>query len=301
MSEGTPPPRPPEDNSGNEPEQNPPASPPHGEQTSEGTGWGTPPPPPPPGQPGGWGAAPPPPPPGAAASPGGYNAPEAIGYGWNKFKSNPAPLLLGTLILVVVAGVVSYVANLIASGLFVSDPSTVISSDGTIQISGGSGFLARVLVSMVISLLVGLIAQIFLAGLVKGALNTVDGKPVSVGGMFEGWDKGAVIVAALIVAVATAIGTLLCYLPGLVVGFLTSYTMFFVVDRGMAPVDAVKASVSFVIANLANTLVYYLLGVLVIIVGAILCGVGLLAAIPIVLLGAAYTFRRLHDQPVTAA
>ncbi len=297
MSEGTPPPPPPEDNSGNEPEQSPPASPPPGEQPSEGTGWGTP-PPPPPGQPGGWGAAPPPPP-GAAA--GAYSPPDAIGYGWNKFKANPAPLLIGTLILMVVAGVVSFIANLIATGLFVSDPSTVINSDGTLQINGGSGFFARVLVSMVISLLVGLIAQLILAALVKGALDTVDGKPVSVGGMFEGWDRGAVLVAALIVAVATAIGTLLCYLPGLVVGFLTSYTMFFVVDRGMAPVDAVKASVSFVMANLSNTLVFYLLGVVVIIAGAILCGVGLLAAIPIVLLGAAYTFRRLHDQPVAAA
>jgi uncharacterized membrane protein len=201
----------------------------------------------------------------------------------------------------VVAGVVSFVANAIATGIFVSDPSTVINSDGTISVDGGSGFFARILVSMVISLIVGLVAQLILAGLVKGALDTVDGKPVSVGSMSDGWDKGAVLVAAIIVSVATAIGTLLCYLPGLVVGFVTSYTMFFVVDRGMPPVDAVKASISFVMANLSNTLVYYLLGVLVIIAGAILCGVGLLAAIPIVLLGAAYTFRRLHDQPVVPA
>jgi uncharacterized membrane protein len=208
---------------------------------------------------------------------------------------------VGTLILMVVAGAISFVANLIATGLFVSDPSTVVNSDGTISINGGSGFFARILVSMVISLVVGLIAQLILAALVKGALDTVDGKPVDVGGMFAGWDKGAVLIAAIIVSVATAIGTLLCYLPGLVVGFITSYTMFFVVDRQMAPVDAVKASISFVMANLSNTLVYYLLGVLVVIAGAILCGVGLLAAIPIVILGAAYTFRRLHDQPVVPA
>ena len=301
MSDGAPPPRPPEDSSGSEPEQRPPGSPTSGGQAPEGgTGWGTPPPPPPPGQPAGWAAAPPPPPAGAAG-PGAYNAPEAIGCGWNKFKANPGPLLIGTLILMVVAGAVSFAANLIATGLFVSDPSTVVNSNGTISINGGSGFFARVLVSMVISLVVGLIAQLILAGLVKGALDTVDGKPVSIGGMFLGWDKGAVLVAAVIVSVATAIGTLLCYLPGLVVGFLTSYTMFFVVDRAMAPVDAVKASISFVVANLSNTLVYYLLGVLVVIAGAILCGVGLLAAVPIVILGAAYTFRRLHGQPVAPA
>ena len=98
---------------------------------------------------------------------------------------------------------------------------------------------------MVVSLIVGLVAQIIVAGLIKGALDTADGKPVSVGGMFEGWDKGKVLIAAIIVSVATAIGTLLCYLPGLIVGFLMSYTIFFVVDRNMEPMDAIKASISF--------------------------------------------------------
>jgi uncharacterized membrane protein len=253
-------------------------------------------------QPTGWGAPPPPPPPGTGVGgPGPYSPTDAVAYGWNKFKANPAPLLLGTLILLVVSGLVSYVTNLIADGIFVSEPTTRITSDGTIELDGGSGLFARLLVSMVVSLIVGLISQIIVAALVKGALDTTDGKPVSVGSMFAGWDKGKVLVAAIIVSVATAIGTLLCYLPGLVIGFLTSYTIFFVVDRNMAPVEAIKASYSFVTANLSNTIVYYLLGILVVIAGAILCGVGLLAAVPIAVLGAAYTFRRLQGQQVTPA
>ncbi len=272
MSEGTPPP----DSSSDE----------------QPTGWGAP--PPPPGQGGGY---PPPPPPGTGVGgPGPYSPTDAVAYGWNKFRANPAPLLLGTLILLVVSGLVSYVTNLIAAGIFVDESSTTINSDGTIEIDGGSGLFARLLVSMVVSLIVGLISQIIVAGLVKGALDTADGKPVSLGGMFEGWDKGKVIIAALIVSVATAIGTVLCYLPGLVVGFLLSYTIFFVVDRNMEPVEAIKASFSFVTANLGPTILYYLLGILVVIAGALLCGVGLLAAVPIAVLGAAYTFRRLQGQ-----
>lgn len=278
MSEGTPPP----DSSSDE----------------QPTGWGAP--PPPPGQGGGY--PPPPPPPGTGVGgPGPYSPTDAVAYGWNKFKANPAPLLLGTLILLVVSGLISYVTNLIALGIFVDESSTTINSDGTIEIDGGSGLFARLLVSMVVSLIVGLISQIIIAGLIKGALDTTDGKPVSVGGMFEGWDKGKVLVAAIIVSVATAIGTLLCYLPGLVIGFLTSYTLFFVVDRNMEPVEAIKASFSFVTANLGHTIVYYLLGILVVIAGAILCGVGLLAAVPIAVVGAAYTFRRLQGQEVTPA
>ncbi|MEO5651397.1 MAG: hypothetical protein ABIN79_09515 [Marmoricola sp.] len=291
MSEGTPPPPPPEN--------------PYG-----GTGQTPPPPPPPPpgqppayppaGQPGGYGA---PPPSGVPlGGSGAYNAPDAISYGWKKFKANPTPMVLGALILLGVVIAVSLVASGIASALFVSDPSAVMDPEtGRITVSGGGGFFAGILVNMVVSLFVGLLGQILVAALIKGALDTVDGKAVSLGGMFEGWDKGAVLVAALIVAVATAIGTLLCYLPGLVVGFLTSYTMFFVVDKKMAPVEAIKASVSFVTGNLGATLLYYVLGALVVIAGAIACGVGLLVALPVAIIGAAYTFRMLHNEQVTPA
>ncbi len=236
------------------------------------------------------------------AGPGAYSAPDAISYGWKKFKANPGPLVLGALILMAVVIAISILASAIASAMFVSDPSTMINSEtGQVTFSGGSGFFAGILVNMLVSLFVGLLAQIIVAALVRGALDTVDGKPVSLGGMFAGWDKGAVLIAALIVAVATAIGTLLCYLPGLVVGFLTSYTMFFIVDKQMSPVDAIKASISFTTGNLGATLLYYVLGVLVAIAGAIACGVGLLVAIPVVLIGAAYTFRTLHHEPVTPA
>ena len=151
---------------------------------------------------------------------------------------------------------------------------------------------------MVVSFFVGMVAQLFVAALIKGALDITDGKPVSVGSMFEGWDKGKVLIAAFIVSVVTAIGTLLCYFPGIIVGFLLSYTLFFVVDRDMEPVEAMKASFSFITSNLGPTLLYYVLAVVVVIVGAILCGVGLLVAVPIAIVGAAYTFRTLHGQQV---
>ncbi len=292
MSDGTPPPPPPENPYGGSGQTPPPPPPPPG---------GQPPAYPPPGDPGGYGG--PPPPPGApVGGPGAYSAPDAISYGWSKFKANPGPLVLMALILMAVVVTVSIVTNLIAASIFVSDPSTAIDPDtGQVTLSGGSGFFASILVSMAVSLVVGLLAQILIAALIKGALDTVDGKAVSLGAMFEGWDKGAVLVAAIIVSVATAIGTLLCYLPGLVVGFLLSYTMFFVVDKQMAPVDAIKASVSFVTGNLGATLLYYVLGVLVVIAGAIVCGVGLLVAVPIVVVGAAYTFRKLQGEQVSPA
>jgi uncharacterized membrane protein len=65
--------------------------------------------------------------------------------------------------------------------------------------------------------------------------------------------------------------------------------------------DAIKASYELVTKNLGDTIVWYLLSGLTIIAGAILCGVGLLVAVPVVLGGAAYTFRRLNNEPVSPA
>ncbi len=61
----------------------------------------------------------------------------------------------------------------------------------------------------------------------------------------------------------TFVGTLLCSLPGLVVGFATSYTMYFVIDRGLGAVEAIKVSVRLVMDNLANAVVRYVVGGLV--------------------------------------
>ena len=144
------------------------------------------------------------------------------------------------------------------------------------------------------------IAQVLGAGLIKSALNVADGKPVNAGDVFGYATKSNVIATAALVAAATFVGSLLCYLPGLVVGFLTLFAMFYVVDKDMAPVDAIKASVSLTTSRLGETILFYLLGIVVIFVGAILCLVGLLAAVPVVLAAAAYTFRVLNNEPVTA-
>jgi uncharacterized membrane protein len=46
---------------------------------------------------------------------------------------------------------------------------------------------------------------------------------------------------------------------------------------------------------------FYVLGLVCIVVGAILCLIGLLAAVPVVLAAAAYTFRVLNNEPVAPA
>jgi uncharacterized membrane protein len=295
MSEGTPPP-PPENPGGTPPPQGgatPPPGPPPSSPPSN--------PPPPPAQ-GGYGAAPPPPPPPPAGAGGAYSAPNAFTYGWNKFKAKPAELLVPVLVVVVVLVVIEVVVQILLRATLLSthDCSQTIFGQ-TVQTKCGPGFFVTILGTALAGLFVSLISQMLGAGLIKNALNVADGKPTSIGEIGAWATKGPVVTTALIVAVATAVGTVLCYVPGIIVGFLLNWAMFYVVDEGMEPMDAVRASISFVTSHLGDTIVFYLLGIVVVAVGAILCLVGLLVAVPVLLVAAAFTFRQLNGRQVTAA
>lgn len=264
-----------------------------------------PPPPPPPGDGGGYGPPAPPTPPayGApAAGSGGYSATEAVSYGWSKFSKKPADLIVPVLIVAVAVIIVEIVVQVLLRNTLLSTHDCTRSAFGVDYTSQcGPGFFVTILGSGIAAAFVSFLTQMLGAGLIKAGLNVVDGKPVSTAEVFSYATRPNVVVAAALIAVATLVGTILCYIPGLIVGFLTTYTLFFVVDKDMAPMDAIKASVSFTTSHLGETIVFYLLAIVCIIVGAILCGVGLLAAIPVVLVGAAYTFRMLHNEPVTPA
>ncbi|HEX3222677.1 MAG TPA: hypothetical protein VHR35_08920 [Nocardioides sp.] len=298
MSDTNEPPRP--DGFADEPAQTPPPS-------------EAPPPPPPPadmppappsyggdgGQGGGYGA-PPPGPYGQPAAASDYSPTEAMAYGWRKFSASPATLLVPMIVVFVGIVVVSVIVELvIVGGLLGSDTCTRTVGNTSYDYScGGPGFVMFLIGYGLAAALISLFAQLLAAGLYKGATHVTDGEPFSLGQLFEGWDKGQVVIASLIIAAATFVGTLLCYIPGLIVGFLAQFTLLFIVDKQMKAVEAIKASIKLVTDNLGNTILFYLLALVVLFVGAILCGVGLLVAAPVALIGLAYTYRRLQGEPV---
>ncbi|MEO7352152.1 MAG: hypothetical protein ABIR34_02035, partial [Marmoricola sp.] len=163
MSEGTPPPPPPENPYGSGAGQAPPPPPPSGQQ--------------PPG-PGGYGAAaPPPPPPAPPGSGGGYSAPDSFSYGWSKFKARPGDLLVPILVVLVVIIVLEVIVQFIlrATLLGTHDCNQTILGT-TIATKCGPGFFIQLIGSALAGLVVSLVAQILGAGLIKNALNVVDGK-----------------------------------------------------------------------------------------------------------------------------
>lgn len=224
---------------------------------------------------GGYGAPPPPPPPPAPPQgAGGYSAGTAWSFGWNKFTANLGSILIAVLVLVAVQVVVQLVSYFV-----------------------GDSLILRWIISLagwVLSMIIG-------AGLVRGALDITEGRELDPKTLLTPNRLGEVIVASLLISIATFVGLILCVIPGLLVAFFTSFTLYFLMDRAdLGAIDAIKASFQFTKNHAGNVIVWFLLCLATYIVGFLLCGVGLIAAIPVILIGTAYTYKTLNGQPVAA-
>jgi uncharacterized membrane protein len=220
----------------------------------------------------------------------------AFSYAFEKFKANWGPLVVITLVVIAASFVVQLLSNLIFGAL--TPDATIDPVTGQIE---GSGFFGiAMILSLLGSALTYVVSLVVQAGIIKGALALTRNEPLSIGTAFNGINWGQVIAASLITGALIFIGLVLCIIPGIVAIFFTWFTLYFVIDRNMPAIEAIKASVSMVRANIGNLILLFLASIAAYIVGACLCGVGLLVAIPVVILAQVYTFRTLNGDPVQA-
>jgi uncharacterized membrane protein len=256
----------------------------------------------------------PPPPPGGPGGPGGsggsggaplgggpesYSVGNAVSYGWNKFKDNAAPLVLLTLVVVVGVVIVQLIGNAISGALLGTAETVVDPETGQFTTTGGASFATAFIVSMLFAALSAGVQLALQVGIIKGSLQLSRGQGISVGNAFAGINWGQVVLTAVLIFLGTVVGLILCVLPGLIWIFLTSYSLYYVVDRDMGAVDAIKASINMVTKNLGPLILFWLASVAITILGVCACGVGVLVAYPVVILAQAYTFRTFNNDPVT--
>ncbi|MEI8081409.1 MAG: hypothetical protein WCI74_06135, partial [Actinomycetes bacterium] len=164
------------------------------------------------------------------------------------------------------------------------------------------------LVFLVVFVAYGFIIQ---AGMARVGLALTSGNPIEVKTLFNKERLGTIVVAGILVAIPDLIGSLLSntilfvlsivfYLASIVVVFFSNYFVYYIVDKNLGAVDSIKASWNFVTNNLASLLALYVLSIAIIFVGALLCGLGLFVAIPIVVIAQAYAYRVLNNEPIAA-
>lgn len=248
--------------------------------------------PPPPDVPGGSSGSvppppPPPPPPAPPSAAQGFSAPEAIAWGWRKFSENAGAVIVAMLAILGVTIVLGFVTSLLGGGFTATSPTP---GEFQFQSTGPGEFLAQLIQSAV---------SIFLTGVAaKAALEVTEGKPFDFFGAFRKVNILQLIIAGVVVGIATLIGFVLLIIPGLIVMFLTYLTTYSIVDGDRSAIDGIKHSVKLVSDNVGDALLLAVLNVLVVIAGFIALCVGLVVAIPVTVFATAYAYRAFNGQPV---
>ncbi|MCB9442028.1 MAG: hypothetical protein H6523_17490 [Mycolicibacterium sp.] len=283
MTEQTPP--------GNVPPQGPPPGAPQG-----------PPPGVPQGPPGGY----PPPPPAAggyAPPPPGFGAPDSLSIGdglswaWNKFTKNVGPLIVPALIYGVILAVVGAVFFGVA-GLGITSVSEYSSGYDYDSYSSAVEIAPWSIIVYLIGVVVLLVAAAaMMSAYIGGVLDITDGKPVTIGTFFKPRNLGAVIVAALLVGIATAVGSLVV-IGAAVVSIFSLFVAVAVVDRNISAVDGFKASFDLVKNRFGDSILTWLVAGVIVSVSAMVCGIGIIVGGPVALLFLAYVWRRLTNGAV---
>jgi uncharacterized membrane protein len=209
-----------------------------------------------------------------------FNVADAFSWAWKKFSKNVTAMVVPTLVYLAVTGVIG--------AILLGRLSSHAAGFGGLHLSGIGVFY-----------LVIIPACVFMqAAFLSGCLDIADGKSVTVGSFFHAHNFGRVALSALLVIVLTTMGNILCGFLGLIFSFFALFTIAFTTDRALPPVEALNASIAMVKSNTRDALLSWLVQVLVLAVGALLCGVGMLVAFPVATLIQTYTCRRLSEGTI---
>ncbi|MET7769011.1 hypothetical protein [Nocardia sp. NPDC005366] len=203
----------------------------------------------------------------AVGQPTSLDVGNAISYGLEKFRANPAPWLAITAM-----GVVIYLVFLLLVRLF--EPNSL---------------LPLIVIFLVVMAAVWLLQ----AAMVRGALYETDGNKPVFGSYFRFVNAGNVLLTATLACLGTWIGLAFCVIPGLIVGYLCMFALHFVVDQDEGPFAAIKSSAVLVVTNLGQTLLLALAVAVITAIGTLLCGLGLLIAGPVSVIAVTFAYRGL--------
>lgn len=206
---------------------------------------------------------------------------DAIRYGWARFKANPWTWIGA----IVIAAIIQSVLN----SLFGNRSTFRVDTFG--QSLWSIGWIVGSIATVVVGYLIN-------AALVRGALYEVDGQRPSLGAFFRFTNVGNVILASILVGVLTAIGLILFVIPGLIVVFLSWWTLHFVIDRNDSAVDGIRDSFRAISSQAGQVFLLALALIGINILGAIPFGLGLLITVPLTIIASTYAYRVVSGGPV---
>ena len=147
-----------------------------------------------------------------------------------------------------------------------------------------------------------LIESLFVIGFIKISLLFAEGTKGRLNDLYaHAHLLGKYIVAAILYGLMVAVGIVLLIIPGIILAIMFGFYGYFIVEQGMGPLEALKASARLTAGQRWNLFGFSLVIIVINILGALFFGIGLLLTVPVTIMARAYVYRRLRGLGVFSA
>ncbi len=238
-------------------------------------------------------APPPPPPPVPPMPPPTPGRPAldltgALRFGWDVFRATPGPLAAAVVLTYAVLFAVLVVATLLVA--FVLRHGGEGGSLAVLGVGLGLGVVGFTAFTVA--------AQLPTVVLLRGAVDALEGRPVTLARMLRGAGLGRLVGAMLLVILGVLVGYVLLVLPGIVFGVMAGFTLHHMVeDESLTPVDGIRASIETVRRSPWPAIGVIIVTGLVAGLGIYACGIGIVVSAPVALLAQQHGFRQVTGRP----
>lgn len=150
--------------------------------------------------------------------------------------------------------------------------------------------------------IVFLLASLLLGmGLMRIVLKLHDGQEATFNDLINNWQLlGKYIGVTILQTLLIYIGFFLLVVPGVIFALMFAFAGYYVLDKGMGPIEAMKASKEATKGYKLDLFGLFVILGLMNVIGALLFGIGLFATIPTTLVAMVYVYRKLSEAGASA-
>jgi uncharacterized membrane protein len=200
-----------------------------------------------------------------------FSVQESIKFGWETFKKYPA-FLIGVVLAVFI---ISWVFSTLTNNL---------SNNGT----------EPNLISLLVNIVGMIVNMIVSMGMAKIAITLARGGKPAWDDLYNQYPKIVnYFIASFLFGLMVIAGLILLIVPGIYLALKFHLFSYLIVDKNLGAIDALKESAKITKGSMWNLLIFWIVTMIVVIIGAILFLVGLLVAVPVVLVAGGYVYNKL--------
>lgn len=201
-----------------------------------------------------------------------FSKKEAIGFGWKKFKEN---------------------WKFLVSAVFISQAVSFVPT--VFNFFFKSETLAFLIFTLIFSLIIWLVKTVIDMGLLRMSLKIHDGQATSLQDLFIIQNLVKYILASMLYGLITLIGIVLLVVPGIIWSIKFQFYSYLVVEKGLGPVEALKASWEMTKGVKWNLFLFGVLLGLINVLGVLALFLGLFITIPATILAQVYVYKKLSN------